>query len=292
MKWGLTMNKPLPNWGTQPRRKRSPDMLSAKDELHLVQAWQQRGDKRARDRLIEAFSPMAGAMAKRFSAGLQSAEPDLVQQANIGLMKAADRFDPDRGLRFSTYAVWWVRAEIQDYKFANMSIVRRPNSAGFRKAIGKLTRLDDAMSGDPGISRAEADRRVATTLGVSVQRLNDLRQQVSGADVSLNVPAFGDDGEERMALLVDPASTQLPGAMHSLDIERLRDVLVEAIGALPDRERQIIMATQLQDPPATLEGIGNRFGISNERVRQLRERAFERLRTTIGQRDMALEHFV
>ena len=292
MKWGLAMNKPLPNRGTQPRRKRSLDMLSAADELHLVRAWQQRGDKRARDRLIEAFGPMAGAMAKRFSAGLQSAEPDLVQQANIGLMKAADRFDPDRGHRFSTYAVWWVRAEIQDYKLANMSIVRRPNSAAFRKAIGKLARLDEAMSCELGISRADADRRVATTLGVSVQRLNDLRQQVSGADVSLNVPAFGDDGEERMALLVDPASTQLLGTMHGLDIERLRDVLVAAIGALPDREREIIVATQIQDPPATLEGLGNRFGISNERVRQLRKRAFERLRTTMGQRDLALEYFV
>jgi len=286
------MNKPLTNWGPQTRRKRSPDMLSSGDELHLVRAWQQRGDKRARNRLIEAFSPMAGAMAKRFSAGLQAAEPDLVQQANIGLMKAADRFDPDRGHRFSTYAVWWVRAEIQDYKLANMSIVRRPNSVGFRKAIGNLARLDEAMSCDPAISRAEADRRVATTLGVSVQRLNDLRQQVSGTDVSLNVPAFGDDGEERMARLVDPGSIERVDTVHCLDIERLRDVLVEAIGALPDRERQIIVATQLQDPPATLEGLGNRFGISNERVRQLRERGFKILRTSMGQRDLALEYFV
>ncbi len=286
------MNKPLPNWGTQPRRKRTPNMLSADDELHLVRAWQQRGDRRARDRLIEAFGPMAGAMAKRFSAGLEAAEPDLAQQANIGLMKAADRFDPDRGYRFSTYAVWWVRAEILDYKLANMSIVRRPNSAAFRNANGKLARLDEAMSCNPGISRADADRRVATTLGVSVQRLIDLRQQVSGADVSLNVPAFGDDGEERMALLVDPASTEHVDTMHCLDIERLRDVLVEAIGALPDREREIIVATQIQDPPATLEGLGNRFGISKERVRQLRERGFERLRATMGQRDLALEYFV
>lgn len=286
------MNKPLPNWGTQPRRKRSHAMLSADDELHLVRAWQQRGDRRARDRLIVAFGPMAAAMAKRFSAGLQSAEPDLVQQANIGLMKAANRFDPDRGYRFSTYAVWWVRAEIQDYKLATMSIVRRPNSAGFRKAIGKLARLDEAMSCDPGISRAEADMRVAATLGVSLQRLNDLRQQVSGADVSLNVAAFGDDGEERMTLLVDPASKQQMGTMHGIDIERLRDVLVEAIGALPDREREIIVATQVQDPPATLEGLGNRFGISKERVRQLRERGLKKLRTTMDQQELALEYFV
>ena len=96
------MNKPISNWGTQPRRKRTPNMLSAGDELHLLRAWQQRGDKRAREKVITAFSPMAGAMAKRALAGSQTAESDLVQQANIGLMKAADRFDLDRGYRFST----------------------------------------------------------------------------------------------------------------------------------------------------------------------------------------------
>jgi len=286
------VNKSLPNWGTKPRRKRTPNMLSADDELHLLRAWQQRGDGRARNRLIEAFSPMAGAMAKRFSAGSQAAESDLVQQANIGLMKAADRFDPDRGHRFSTYAVWWVRAEIQDYKLANMSIVRRPNSTDFRKAIGKLARLDETVSNDPAISRADADTRVAKTLGVSLQRLNDLRQQVSGADYSLNVPSLGGDGEERMARLVDPASTEDAGTMHRLDIKRLRGLLVEMIGALPDREQEIIVATQLQDPPATLEVLGTRFGISKERVRQLRERGFERLRTTMGQRDLSMEYFV
>lgn len=286
------MNKPIPNWGTQPRRKRSPNMLSADDELHLLRAWQQRGDQRARDKVITAFSPMAGAMANRLSAGSQAAEPDLVQQANIGLMKAADRFDLDRGYRFSTYAVWWIRAEIQDYKHANMSIVRRPNSAGFRNAVRKLGRLDETVSNDPAISRADADTHVAKALGVNLKRLHDLRQQVSGVDFSLNVPSLGDDGEDRMARLVDPASMEHVDTMHGLDIERLRDVLVEMISSLPDREREIIVATQLQDPPATLDRLGTHLGISGERVRQLRERGFERLRSTMGQRDLELEYFV
>jgi RNA polymerase sigma-32 factor len=267
-------------------------MLTADHELHLVRSWQQRGDSRARDRLVEAFSPLAAAMAKRFLVGAQAAEHDLVQQANIGLMKAADRFDPDRGYRFSTYAVWWVRAEIQDYKLANMSIVRRPSSADFRKAMANLARLDETISSDPGIERADVDGRVAATLGVSIKRLNDLRQQISSTDVSLNVPALDDGGEDRMARLVDPASTENMNTMHNLDIEKLRDVFVEAIGALPDREREIIMATQLHDPPATLEVLGNRFGVSKERVRQLRERGFERLRMSMDQKNLALECFV
>ena len=286
------MNKPISNWGTQPRRKRNPNMLSADDELHLLRAWQQRGDQRARDKVIAAFSPMAGAMAKRALAGSQTAESDLVQQANIGLMKAADRFDLNRGNRFSTYAVWWVRAEIQDYKLANRSIVRRPNSADLRKSIANLSRLDETVSNNPAISRADADTCVARARGVSLPRLNDLREQVSGLDFSLNVPSVGDDGDDRIARLVDPISMEDADTMNRHDIKTLRALLVEMIGALPDREREIIVATQLQDPPATLELLGIHFGISRERVRQLRERGFERLRTTMGQRDLELEHFV
>jgi RNA polymerase sigma-32 factor len=286
------MNKPISNWGTKPRRKRASNMLSADDELHLLRAWQQRGDQRSRDKVITAFSPMAGAMAKRALAGSQTAESDLVQQANIGLMKAADRFDLDRGFRFSTYAVWWVRAEIQDYKLANRSIVRRPSSGDLRKSIANLSRLDEAVSNDPTISRADADTSVAKALGVSLLRLNDLREQVSGVDFSLNVPSVGDDGEDRMARLVDPASMEDADIMNRHDIKTLRALLIEMIGALPAREREIIVATQLRDPPASLTALGIHYGISKERVRQLRERGFERLRTTMGRRDLELEYFV
>ena len=286
------MNKPISNWGTQPRRKRTSNMLSAGDELHLLRAWQQRGDKHARDKVITAFSPMAGAMAKRALAGSQTAESDLVQQANIGLMKAADRFDLKRGFRFSTYAVWWVRAEIQNYKLANRSIVRRPSSGDLRKSIASLSRLDEAVSNDPTISRADADTSVAKALGVSLLRLNDLREQVSGVDFSLNVPSVGDDGEDRMAQLVDPASMENADTMNRHDIKSLRALLIEIIGALPTREREIIVATQLRDPPASLTVLGIHYGISKERVRQLRERGFERLRTTLGRRDLELEYFV
>jgi RNA polymerase sigma-32 factor len=286
------MNKPISNWGTQPRRKRTSNMLSAGDELHLLRAWQQRGDKHARDKVITAFSPMAGAMAKRALAGSQTAESDLVQQANIGLIKAADRFDLKRGFRFSTYAVWWVRAEIQNYKLANRSIVRRPSSGDLRKSIASLSRLDEAVSNDPTISRADADTSVAKALGVSLLRLNDLREQVSGVDFSLNVPSVGDDGEDRMAQLVDPASMEDADTMNRHDIKTLRALLIEIIGALPTREREIIVATQLRDPPASLTVLGIHYGISKERVRQLRERGFERLRTTLGRRDLELEYFV
>jgi RNA polymerase sigma-32 factor len=283
------MNKPVLNWGTRTRSTRSADMLSAEEERHLVRAWQERGDERARDKLIRAFAPMAAAMAKRFAPESREADPDLVQQANIGLLKAADRFDPDRGYRFATYAVWWIRAEIQEYKRTTLSIVRRPNSAVLRKVAAQLARLDAAMTADPQIDRAEADASVADDLGVTIDRLADLRAQITGRDYSLNVPALDDQSADRLALLVDPASLDDPACLHRLDAAILRRALVEALSDLPDRERNIVVATQLNDPPATLDALGSDYGISRERVRQLRERGFERLREIMRERDLAPE---
>lgn len=283
------MNKPILNWPRDQRRARRIGMLSAEDEKRLIAAWQRDGDSTARDRLLAAFHPMAIAMAKRHTP--QSSEPDwdLVQQASIGLMKAADRFDPENGARFSTYAAWWMRAEIQDFKQANLSVVRRPNSAQFRKALGNLARLEDDLLHTQGVDRAEVDAHLARALGVSTERVGILREQVSGRDSSLNVPASGEDGEERQALLVDPRGAEAPGRIERLDVGALRGALATALAALPRREREIVVATQLQDPPATLEGLGAQLGISKERVRQLRERGFERLRDTLRKRDLTPE---
>ncbi|MEJ6395935.1 sigma-70 family RNA polymerase sigma factor [Gymnodinialimonas sp. 2305UL16-5] len=286
------MNKPVPNFGSRPRRKRSAEMLSAKEELHLIRAWQSRGDMRARDRLIQAFAPLATAIAKRFSKSGAEIDLDLIQQANIGLMKAVDRFDPDRDNRFATYAIWWVRAEIQSYSRANTSIVRRPNSALARKAVAQFAALEAEMMTDPQIDRAEADQRIAEALKVSIERVSELRAQISGRDHSLNVPALGDTDEDRVALLVDPDSLEESAAVQRLAIIALRTVLVEALSALPDRERDIVVATQVTDPPATLEGLGAQYGISKERVRQLRERGFERLRAAMLKRDLGPDSFV
>lgn len=285
------MNKPVTNLIHGARRVRTSGMLSADQERKLVCAWQARGDRRARARLINAFAPLAASVARRLKRGAGEVDPDLLQQANIGLMKAADRFDPERGFRFSTFAVWWVRAEVQDYARANTSIVRRPNSAQTRAAIAQIAALDAEMAADPGMDRADADEKLADALGVDAQRAAALREQVTGSDSSLNALVGGEDGADRMALLVDPASLEEPVALQSLKIAGLRRVLVDVLNTLPDRERDIIFATQVTDPPATLEDLGTRYGISRERVRQLRERGFERLRAALRQRDLGLESF-
>lgn len=286
------MNKPITTLSLGARRVRTIDMLSAEEERLLLRAWQERGDRRARNRLVSAFAPLAASAAKRFRPRSGEADPDLVQQASIGLMKAADRFDLERELRFSTYAIWWVRAEVQAYVRANSSVVRRPNSLQSRRAATRIAGLDAEMNASPEMNQADADARLAKALGVDTRRAAALRAQVTGSDQSLNAPALGEDGADRLALLVDPTSLEEPLALQNLETAGLRRVLVEALATLPDRERDIIIATQVTDPPATLKGLGMQYGISKERVRQLRERGFERLRAIMRQRDVGPNSFL
>lgn len=277
------MNKPIRNWDTKRQRPTGgARMLRAEEEQGLIAAWQEHGDLAARDRLLAAFQPLARSMTRRYTQGGTS-EPDrdLLQQANIGLLKALERFDPDNGARFSTYAGWWMRAEIQDFKMANLSVVRRPNTARFRNAYSKLARLEEDFARDPEADRAKLDAHLAHVFGVTLATVGDLRAQVTGRDSSLNIPAAGEDGADQITLLEDPGSEAVQGQVERLDISVLRKGLVGALSDLPPRERDVIIATQLQDPPATLEGLGARMGISKERVRQLRERAFERLRVAL-----------
>jgi len=283
------MNKPFTNRAHGTRRVRTPDMLSAEVERDLVRAWQDHGDRRARDRLLRAFTPLAVSVARRFNHGAREPDPDLVQQANIGLMKAADRFDPERDIRFSTYAVWWVRAEVQAYARANISVVRRPNSAKARAAAARIAAFDAEMATDPGVAPGDATDRLADALGVDREKALDLRAQVAGTDQSLNMPTLEEGGEERIALLVGPGSLDEAAPLQRLETETLRSVLVEVLANLPDREREIIVATQVADPPATLEGLGARFGVSKERIRQLRERGFERLRSALHRRGLSFQ---
>ncbi|MEM8959620.1 MAG: sigma-70 family RNA polymerase sigma factor [Pseudomonadota bacterium] len=286
------MNKPIRNISHRARRVRTVDMLSAEEEHQLLCAWQERGDRRARNRLVAAFAPLAVSVAKRYRPRSGEADPDLVQQANIGLMKAADRFDREREIRFSTYAIWWVRSEVQAYVRANGSVVRRPNSVQSRRAAVQIAGLDAEMSAFPEKNRTDADAQLAAALGVDRRRAAALRAQVTGSDQSLNAPAQGEEGADRLALLVDPTSLEEPLALQKLETAGLRRILVDALAKLPDREREIIIATQVADPPATLKGIGAHYGISKERVRQLRERGFERLRAALRQQDLGLDSFL
>ncbi|WP_071674793.1 sigma-70 family RNA polymerase sigma factor [Nioella nitratireducens] len=285
------MNKPL----IQPRSRRaggrSLPMLSAEEELRLARAWKDDGDVDARNKLVAAFMPLAMATARRYTKGNQPPDADLVQQAQIGLIKAADRFDPDKGFRFSTYAAWWLRAEIQDYSLSNWSVVGRGNSAQYRKAFFNLKRVEQSLEDDASGSQHDKDQKIAKALGITIEKVDKVRRQVSGPDQSLNAPAM-EDGEDMMARLADTDTDVERDVMVKMDTESLGHTLVEAVQALPDREREIIIATQIREPAATLETLGTHFGISKERVRQLRERAFQRLRDGLSDKGVGIDSLV
>lgn len=282
------MNKPLrqdatatarPVTGKKGARK---GMLSREREEQLARAWREDGSVEARNTLVTAFSPLAVSMARRQSGRDGGVDPELVQHAHIGLLKAADRFEPDLGYRFSTYAAWWIRAELQDYRMANWSIVRRGNSSRARKVFANLGRLDQEATA-PGEGGPDADRKIAKTLGVNLSALDGLRQQFAGNDVSLNRPAVGEDGDEAISLLPDTDSDVEGQVTRKLDRRQFYGLLAEQLEHLPAREREIVISTHVKDPPKTLDALATRFGLSKERIRQLRERALERLRTGLSQ---------
>ena len=281
------MNKPF-----APRRRVGTAsravMLDADEERALARAWRDEGDVGARNRLVTAFTPLALSLTQRFTKTRAQDDPDMVQHAYLGLMRAADGFDPDRGVRFSTYAAWWVRAELQDYRMTNWSLVRRGRSAKARKAFFRLGPIENALPGLPGEPEEARDRRVADKLGVSIDDLAQMRQQFAARDSSLNRPAGDEDGSESVDLLADPDADVEAQVAARHDTAAFRAAMLRHFRHLPTRERDIVIANVLMDPPRTLHQLAERHGISRERVRQLRERGLERLRAAIANSGEAL----
>jgi RNA polymerase sigma-32 factor len=282
------MNKPyIPAARSKPARS-GPAMLDAEEERRLARAWRDEGDVAARNRLVTAFTPLVLSITQRFTKTRAQDDPDMVQHAFIGLMRAADGFDPDRGVRFSTYASWWVRAELQDYRMANWSLVRRGRSAKVRKAFFKLGQVEDALPDVPGESAADRDDRIARKLGVGVHELDEMRSQFAARDSSLNRLTGEEEDTEAVDLLPDPEADVEAQVAARHDGAAFRTAMIRHFRRLPDRERAIVIANVLQDPPKTLNELAEAHGVSRERVRQLRERGLERLREAIAEAGEAL----
>ncbi len=273
------MNSPFrPSDPQDPRYRPRSGFLDSEEEFRLARAWRDDQDVEARNKLVEAYTPLAMSTAKRFSKGRKIDDPDLLQHAYIGLLKAADGFDPDKGFRFSTYAVWWIRAELQDYRLRTWSLVKRGRSAKARKVFFNLGRLEESVELRPGETGLQRDQRIADKLNVDAKELDSLRREFSGTDNSLNQLAANGEGDEIINLLPDPDCDVEQEVAQRHDRQVFRQTVSENFAKLPDRERTIVLSTVLKDPPMTLDQLGAVYGISRERVRQLRERGLERLR--------------
>lgn len=262
------------------RKAMSREMLDAETEQELALAWRDQRDEHALHRLIRAYTRLAVSVATRFRRYGVPLE-DLIQQGNLGLMRAAEKFDPDNGARFSTYATWWIRASMQEYVMRNWSMVRTGTNAAQKKLFFHLRRMQSKLDGDPA-AKARLGSEVARALDVPEDQVHIMMGRMSGPDMSLNTPqSDGEEGREWMDTIEDQSPGVEDSVLGQMESRRRRRLLYSAVMALPERERHIVTQRHLVDDPRTLQELGATMGISKERVRQLEERALSQLGTRI-----------
>ncbi|MCH2456883.1 MAG: RNA polymerase factor sigma-32 [Henriciella sp.] len=256
-------------------------MLSQEHEVDLAVRWRDHQDEDALHELTSAYMRLVISMASKFRHyGLPLS--DLVQEGNVGLMLAAARFDPEREVRFSTYASWWIRSSIQDFVLRNWSIVRTGTTAAQKSLFFNLKRLrakiDD--TGD-GIMTQQNKSWIATHLGVPERDVENMASRLSASDRSLNAPLATDSEAQWQDLLEDENEVTETRVMEMHDSERRRRWILEALKTLTDRENLIIRERRFTDDTVTLEVLGKRLGISKERVRQIEHQALGKLRKAL-----------
>ncbi len=262
--------------------------LERNDEHDLAVRWKEDGDEEALHELAESHMRLVIAIAVRFRHyGLSVA--DLIQEGHVGLLEAAARFDPDREVRFSTYATWWIRASIQDYILRNWSIVRGGTSSAQKALFFNLRRLRAKLSigGEPK-GNTILFGEIAKALGVNRSDVEMMDTRLSGPDVSLNAPISDGDNSgtpsERIEFLVDhqPLPDETVGT--AIDSDRRIGWLNDALASLSEREYNILRERRLNEDTMTLEELGMQLGISKERVRQIESRAIEKLRSALTEK--------
>ncbi len=262
--------------------------LTREAERELAIAWAERRDERALHQLAHAHMRLVIALAARFrNYGLPMA--DLIQEGHVGLLEAAARFEPEREVRFSTYATWWIRASIQDHILRNWSIVRGGTSSAQKALFFNLRRLRARITQAAGsaVSLDSVYAEIATAVGVTKSDVATMAARLSGPDTSLNAPLSEQEpggASDRMDFLVDDKPLPDEAVETAIDGDRRVRWLRQALSVLSDREIRIIRERRLQDDASTLESLGANLGISKERVRQIENRALEKLKRALLER--------
>ncbi len=279
------------------RRAMRAELLDAETERHLAYAWRDERDEVALHRLITAYMRLAISMASKFRR-YGAPMNDLIQEASLGLMKAADKFDPDRGVRFSTYAVWWIKASIQDYVMRNWSMVRTGSTSSQKSLFFNLRRVQAKLEREAGargevLDQHQLRQMIASEVGVPLHDVEMMEGRLSGSDYSLNATqSVEDEGREWIDALEDDGVQAAEIVEEEHDRAALRGWLASAMADLSDRERFIVSERKLRDDPRTLESLGDELGLSKERIRQVEAAAFAKMRRSLEGQSKEVHHFL
>src|SRR5471030_338876 len=252
-------------------------MLAQDEEFMLAKRWQEHQDTEAAHRLVTSHLRLVAKIAMGYRGyGLPLSE--LISEGNVGMMQAVKRFDPDRGFRLATYAMWWIRASIQEYVLRSWSIVKMGTTAAQKKLFFNLRKAKNNIGAiEEGDLTPEHLATLTDQLGVTATEVTDMNRRMSGGDASLNAPLRSDGESEWQDWLADDTADQETMLAEREELGERHGLLVDAMKDLTERERDIIQARRLQDEPATLEELSQKYGVSRERVRQIEVRAFEKL---------------
>ncbi|MDC7682432.1 RNA polymerase sigma factor RpoH [Asticcacaulis sp. BYS171W] len=254
-------------------------MLAKDEEFMLAKRWSEHEDPKAAHKLVTSHLRLVAKIAMGYRGyGLPIGE--VISEGNVGLMQAVKKFDPDKGFRLATYAMWWIKASIQEYVLRSWSLVKMGTTAAQKKLFFNLRKVKSEISAlEEGDLRHEHVEQIATKLGVTEDEVISMNRRMSAGDSSLNAPLRAAEGDsEWQDWLVDDNTPSQESVLADSEEYSLRmSLLEEAMGELNDREKEILKARRLQENPTTLEELADRFGVSRERVRQIEVRAFEKL---------------
>ena len=259
-------------------------ILSPEEEYMLAKRWREHGDTEAAAKLVNSHLRLVAKIAMGYRGyGLPVSE--LISEGNIGLMQGVKKFEPDRGFRLATYAMWWIRASIQEFILRSWSLVKMGTTAAQKKLFFNLRRMKNQIDAfEEGDLKPQDVAKIATDLGVSEEEVVSMNRRMSmGGDTSLNAPLKGDEGAENQwqDFLVDTGPLQDERIAEDQESRVRHDLLMNALESLNDREKHILMERRLADEPKTLEELSQVYGVSRERIRQIEVRAFEKLQSAL-----------
>jgi RNA polymerase sigma-32 factor len=264
-------------------------MLEPQEEYMLAKRWREHGDREAAHKLVTSHLRLVAKIAMGYRGyGLPISE--VISEGNVGLMQAVKRFEPDKGFRLATYAMWWIKAAIQEYILRSWSLVKMGTTANQKKLFFNLRKAKSKISAlNEGDLRPDQVQIIAKRLGVTEQDVIEMNRRLGG-DASLNAPIREDgDSGEWQDWLADDSESQETVLADSEELDNRRRALSQALGVLNERERRIFEARRLADNPVTLEELAEEFGVSRERVRQIEVRAFEKVQKAVKNRVAAME---